>query len=622
MAAVERSTSGDSSTAPARPPPLTQSDAITSLLSLSLAAADAAVVSTTATPDESPALDTDAVGATADAPTTNGLSSSKNATTPAVPTIAVPMTAAAAAATANGKHHRRLGSTGKMRRRLSDAREASARPILAPTPTSSAALSLASLSLSTSPPSGHAHSQSLGTRGTWRLTRIPPIRIRIHIPSRSRTPAVAASRCSRLVRAARRRGADPHRRRALDGRGGGGERGRGGAGGWWLGAACAVDEREWAGEERGVDYRCESCAKIYRHPNCLNKHRWEHTRQWREASKFVLSKHQQVQLLEILTPRLPTGGRHPLVHGHALDLPPGDRSEWPSFLSGGALPKVEPLAPNAPPNASANEHPAASAAVLFLRLVWAGALWHAADGDVSIAAHPVSSSVPNVSSGPRLHDYSLPSAGVPVKVTQVRPGLLGVPTVSTASAERTHARRAPCRRPRGLAREGGWSLPNSALRSGSYAASARSSRSRSGSRSRSRSGSGSRSEESVDIDVDVDVEGMERGLRCAGSSEGGGGAKAAYAAYPGYPAVSTTPGLSHSPGMGISGTGMPRGMGTATVCWPRGVGMKREEDEMSVGFSVREEDEDEGDVDDVAPVKGAQDRKWDGMEMEVDMDMD
>ena len=39
--------------------------------------------------------------------------------------------------------------------------------------------------------------------------------------------------------------------------------------------------------------------QVYRHPNCLNKHRWEHTRQWREASKFVLSKHQQVQLLEV-----------------------------------------------------------------------------------------------------------------------------------------------------------------------------------------------------------------------------------------------------------------------------------------------------------------------------------
>ena len=39
--------------------------------------------------------------------------------------------------------------------------------------------------------------------------------------------------------------------------------------------------------------------QIYRHPSCLIKHRWEHTPHWREASKFVLSKHQQVQLLEV-----------------------------------------------------------------------------------------------------------------------------------------------------------------------------------------------------------------------------------------------------------------------------------------------------------------------------------
>ena len=38
--------------------------------------------------------------------------------------------------------------------------------------------------------------------------------------------------------------------------------------------------------------------QIYHRPNCLNKHRWEHTRQWREASNFVLSKHRQVQLLK------------------------------------------------------------------------------------------------------------------------------------------------------------------------------------------------------------------------------------------------------------------------------------------------------------------------------------
>jgi hypothetical protein len=41
------------------------------------------------------------------------------------------------------------------------------------------------------------------------------------------------------------------------------------------------------------------CKQVYRHPSCLIKHRWEHTPHWREASKFVLSKHQQVQLLEV-----------------------------------------------------------------------------------------------------------------------------------------------------------------------------------------------------------------------------------------------------------------------------------------------------------------------------------
>ncbi|KIM54938.1 hypothetical protein SCLCIDRAFT_334639 [Scleroderma citrinum Foug A] len=53
------------------------------------------------------------------------------------------------------------------------------------------------------------------------------------------------------------------------------------------------------GRKRGSTFTCESCSKVYRHPSCLIKHRWEHTPQWREASKFVLSKHQQVQLLEL-----------------------------------------------------------------------------------------------------------------------------------------------------------------------------------------------------------------------------------------------------------------------------------------------------------------------------------
>jgi hypothetical protein len=49
------------------------------------------------------------------------------------------------------------------------------------------------------------------------------------------------------------------------------------------------------------EWKVTMSPQVYRHPSCLIKHRWEHTPQWREASKFVLSKHQQVQLLEVIT---------------------------------------------------------------------------------------------------------------------------------------------------------------------------------------------------------------------------------------------------------------------------------------------------------------------------------
>ncbi len=47
-----------------------------------------------------------------------------------------------------------------------------------------------------------------------------------------------------------------------------------------------------------VVFECETCGKSYKHPNCLAKHRWEHTDMWSVTSKLSLSKHQQVQLLE------------------------------------------------------------------------------------------------------------------------------------------------------------------------------------------------------------------------------------------------------------------------------------------------------------------------------------
>ncbi|OAA38903.1 Zinc finger, C2H2-type/integrase, DNA-binding protein [Metarhizium rileyi] len=47
-----------------------------------------------------------------------------------------------------------------------------------------------------------------------------------------------------------------------------------------------------------VEVRCDKCGKSYKHSSCLTKHLWEHTPEWSFTSKLLISKHQQVQLLE------------------------------------------------------------------------------------------------------------------------------------------------------------------------------------------------------------------------------------------------------------------------------------------------------------------------------------
>ncbi|OJJ56784.1 hypothetical protein ASPSYDRAFT_91100 [Aspergillus sydowii CBS 593.65] len=54
------------------------------------------------------------------------------------------------------------------------------------------------------------------------------------------------------------------------------------------------------GEGKGSrpELRCDRCGKGYKHGSCLSKHMWEHDPAWAITSKLLISKHQQVQLLE------------------------------------------------------------------------------------------------------------------------------------------------------------------------------------------------------------------------------------------------------------------------------------------------------------------------------------
>ncbi|KAK0630738.1 hypothetical protein B0T17DRAFT_486359 [Bombardia bombarda] len=63
----------------------------------------------------------------------------------------------------------------------------------------------------------------------------------------------------------------------------------------------ASDGQPLAKEGRKInrpELRCEKCGKGYKHSSCLTKHLWEHTPEWSYTSKLLISKHQQVQLLE------------------------------------------------------------------------------------------------------------------------------------------------------------------------------------------------------------------------------------------------------------------------------------------------------------------------------------
>ncbi|KAK9453448.1 hypothetical protein V1511DRAFT_76864 [Dipodascopsis uninucleata] len=63
-------------------------------------------------------------------------------------------------------------------------------------------------------------------------------------------------------------------------------------------AARRLSDGEFSSGRLKEELKCEACGKGYKHISSLTKHLWEHTPEWTMTSKLLISKHQQVQLLE------------------------------------------------------------------------------------------------------------------------------------------------------------------------------------------------------------------------------------------------------------------------------------------------------------------------------------
>ncbi|KZT35745.1 hypothetical protein SISSUDRAFT_133673 [Sistotremastrum suecicum HHB10207 ss-3] len=170
---------------------------------------------------------------------------------------------------------RRLSSASQMRRRMSDAREATIRPAL--TQSSMSGLSSAAAALSLSPKQSQYAGPTNDARSKDSVTSPTSAPNANYIASGMPAP-MPPSNVGKIISHA-------DGLQSING----------------VPSVGALEERviTGGGKKKGTIFRCESCSKVYRHPSCLVKHRWEHSPHWREASKFLLSKHQQVQLLEV-----------------------------------------------------------------------------------------------------------------------------------------------------------------------------------------------------------------------------------------------------------------------------------------------------------------------------------
>ncbi|KAI9795197.1 MAG: hypothetical protein M1816_000219 [Peltula sp. TS41687] len=109
--------------------------------------------------------------------------------------------------------------------------------------------------------------------------------------------------------------------------------------------------------ESGTELKCETCGKAYKHSGCLTKHMWEHTPEWSFTSKLLMSKHQQVQLLEaasVLVSMNQTGYSGTEL---ALDMPSDHSSASPAASGFSGLRDGLSSVSTSPPPREEGEYP-------------------------------------------------------------------------------------------------------------------------------------------------------------------------------------------------------------------------------------------------------------------------
>ncbi|KAB8232923.1 putative C2H2 finger domain protein [Aspergillus alliaceus] len=87
------------------------------------------------------------------------------------------------------------------------------------------------------------------------------------------------------------------------------------------------------GKRSMTELRCDRCGKGYKHGSCLSKHMWEHDPAWAITSKLLISKHQQVQLLEAASVLVNMNQDGPEVESEISSASPDASSELRDGLS-------------------------------------------------------------------------------------------------------------------------------------------------------------------------------------------------------------------------------------------------------------------------------------------------